>query len=202
MVKNIITYEVLYEILRREKYNQELQKLDSTFFNDVINYIKEKNAILESQKEKENVFSKLETGKTEKQIQNIKKILKELYERRENKILQQAIFDAKLKQKSELENTLPEEKQIYNRLFELLTSFRRIILDNLLSANLPNLEEPKVIKIQKNESLTKLIRIVHAIPRFVGEDLRVYGPFEEENIANLPTNIANLLIKKGRAEEI
>ena len=40
------------------------------------------------------------------------------------------------------------------------------------------------------------------MPKFVGRDLEVYGPFEEEDIANLPGEIADILILKNRAEEI
>ena len=48
----------------------------------------------------------------------------------------------------------------------------------------------------------KLIRFIHAVPKFVGKDLEDYGPFEEEDIANLPAEIADVLIIKGRVEEI
>jgi len=37
-----ITYETLYELLRREKSNDELQKLDESFFRDVIEYLAER----------------------------------------------------------------------------------------------------------------------------------------------------------------
>ena len=40
MADNIITYETLYDILRKEKYNQELQKLDNDFFERVLKYLK------------------------------------------------------------------------------------------------------------------------------------------------------------------
>jgi hypothetical protein len=32
--------------------------------------------------------------------------------------------------------------------------------------------------------------------------MREYGPYEEEEVAKLPSEIANLLIQKERAEEI
>ena len=48
----IITYDTLYEILRREKTRQELQDLNKTFFKDVTKYIEEKSSILNSQEQK------------------------------------------------------------------------------------------------------------------------------------------------------
>ena len=60
MTDVIITYETLYELLRREKSRKELQKLDPNFYQRVTNYLEEKNIILKSQKDTEII-------KTEKQ---------------------------------------------------------------------------------------------------------------------------------------
>ena len=40
------------------------------------------------------------------------------------------------------------------------------------------------------------------MPKFAGPELEEYGPFEEEDIANLPTEIAEVLINKSKVEEI
>ena len=49
---------------------------------------------------------------------------------------------------------------------------------------------------------TKLVRFLYSVPKFVGKELEEYGPFEEEDIANLPIEIAKVLIDKGRVEEV
>ena len=41
-----ITFETIYEILRREKNKEDLQRIDNDFFQDVLNYLKEKQQIL------------------------------------------------------------------------------------------------------------------------------------------------------------
>jgi hypothetical protein len=46
------------------------------------------------------------------------------------------------------------------------------------------------------------VRFIHAVPQFYGEDAELYGPFDEEDIACLPREIAELLISKERADEI
>ena len=88
MEDKLITYETLYEYLRKEKVYPELQQLDTDFFKKVTKYLEEKNNILESHSKKDSMFSKVEIEKTSRQISNIKKILKEIYEKRENKIIQ------------------------------------------------------------------------------------------------------------------
>ena len=49
---------------------------------------------------------------------------------------------------------------------------------------------------------TKIVRFLYAVPKFVGKELEEYGPFAEEDIANLPGEIADVLITQGNAEEI
>jgi len=73
-------------------------------------------------------------------------------------------------------------------------------------------ETEGITKIEKKEAEikeeaeepenTKLIRFIYSVPKFLGHYLEVYGPFEEDDTANLPEEIADILIKKGRAEEI
>jgi len=202
----IITYETLYELLRREKLKPELQKLDESFFKDIINYLQEKKAILESQESKESVFTKIEAEKTKRQIVNILKIITELYEKRENKILQLALINSRTKAENKIPEMLKEEKELYKSILNDLSKFRKDILHNILETKEPEIsksEKPKEIKRpQKPENSTKLIRFLNELPKFVGTDLKVYGPFDKEDVAHLPKEIANLLIKKEKAEEI
>ena len=53
-----------------------------------------------------------------------------------------------------------------------------------------------------DEVLGKLVRFLTHVPKFVGPELEEYGPFESEDIANLPAEIAEVLIDKGKVEEI
>ena len=198
MAENIITYETLYEILRRERTRHELQEIEPDFFKNTIKYLKEKTAILESQKQKSSLFQE-EVKKTKIQIENIKKILKEIYERREIKIVNLALSSSRTNTNNP-SNLLPEELIVYNNIKTCLNQSRESILDKLIKGELPQLQEPKPIKTPENE--LKLIRFISYVPKFVGTDNCIYGPFEPEMIANLPSKIAELLIKKERAEPI
>ena len=44
--------------------------------------------------------------------------------------------------------------------------------------------------------------ISNSLPTNFGTELEEYGPFSEEDIANLPSEIADVLIGKGKVEEI
>ena len=207
-VTNAISYETIFDILRRERSTDSLQKLEDSFYSNVLKYIGEKSVV----GEQELLF-------------NVKKMLKEIYERREKKIVSIAVDKCRLGMESmNIANILREERAVYDQVAEVLQTGRKNILDMLLKKQilqagsshesgtngLMSTFKSADTMIESKESLlsqeplpeTTLVRFLHAVPKFVGRELEVYGPFEHEDIANLPREIANLLISKGRAEEI
>ncbi len=212
-MSEIITYEILYELLRKEKFEKDLQNIDPNFFQTVVKYLEEKEAILESQKKKDSLFSK-ESEKTQKQLENVRKILREIYEKREGKIVQYGLLSSRFNE-NKPGNMLDEENKLYNELKIILNKYRKGILENLVSKKLPAIEEPILTPQKKIEDMKetekeqkdvelkiKMVRFLGAVPQFIGDDLILYGPFENEDIASLPKEIADLLLKKNRAEEI
>jgi DNA replication initiation complex subunit (GINS family) len=212
-VEVTITYETLFELLRREKEKSELQKLDSTFFNNVLRYLKDKKAIITQQQA--DTSSMEEKAKIEEQLINVKKIIREFYDRREKKIVTMAIDKSKNKS-SIVDNSvfLKQEKELFESIVKILSTGRENVLFNIIDLKEPlslggiNLSEgvvqdspTPVVKEEKKKD-TKLVRFLNAVPKFVGKELEEYGPFEEEDIASLPVEIATVLINKQRVEEI
>lgn len=202
----VITYETLFELLHREKERTDLQKLEPAFFSDVIGYIKDKKKILEA---KDSTFAQEGRRKTERQLENIYKILKEIYERREKKIISLALD--KSRTKSNLIDTsslLKEEKVIFEALSDLLDTYRDSILYSVLNERMPFMQaidkKPKEEFKPASElkKPTRLVRFMSYMSKFVGPELEEYGPFDEEDIASLPFEVADVLIAKGKAEEI
>ena len=74
-----ITYETLYELMRLEKNREEMQKLPDNFIQDTLSYLSSKEKIVSDSRKRFDLFSASEREKTEVQLKNIKKILKELY---------------------------------------------------------------------------------------------------------------------------
>ncbi|RME15763.1 MAG: hypothetical protein D6797_05950 [Bdellovibrio sp.] len=236
-----ITYETLFELLRREKSRNELQPLEKNFFENVADYIKEKKAILSRQNT--TMFSQDEAEKVKVQLENVKRILDELYARREKKIV--SLASIKARTGSDVINTSilhGKEAEFYNLLVELFKRFRNEFTTSIINGNskegfselekepltqeqkeqeLKEAEKEGMIKeaeskllseehnpekkpenTEKGESQTKMVRFIHAVPKFLGKNLEVLGPFESEDIASLPAEIADVLINKGRAKEI
>ena len=204
---SIINYETLYDLLKRERERTELQKLDITFFANVLRYLKDKQAIIS--KQQEDLFSAEEKKKTEEQLENVKKIIKELYDKREKKIINMAV-DKSRNKAAIIDDSilLNEEKELFSHIVALLSVSRENVLHSIISLKEPvissgfGIEKTGAKEKQVEKKDTKLVRFLHAVPKFVGKELEEYGPFDEEDIASLPVWIADVLINKKRAEEI
>lgn len=208
-----ITYGSLLDVLLREKDRGELQKLDARFYTNVVQYLKDKNAVVNSPQN--DVFSAEEKEKTISQLVNIRKIIKELYDRREKKITILAMEKSRNKKNIIDESLfLKEEKQFFDRSVQLLNDYRIGILQKVLNIEAPAVQQsapnstpnktqaPTQEPIIERPKETKLVRFLNAVPKFVGKELEEYGPFDEEDIASLPIEIADVLLRKTRVEEI
>ena len=190
-----ITYEKLFEILRSEKSNQSLQKLSDAFFEDVQLYMENKLAILKKNKDSDNVFAEKEMEEASKQLANTKKIIKMIYDLREKKIVTMALN--KSRTSSSLINTSGlhmQETAFFKDMVELLDTYRK----KHLSVLLDGVPRSKPAPQQKQEA-SKLVRFLDDVEEFVDSDT-TYGPFREEDIASLPNDIADRLVKKNKVQ--
>jgi len=205
-----ITYETLFELLKREKDMTDLQKLEPSFFDNFVEYLNEKKDMLNKD---DALFSYDEKKKVEKQIDNARRLIKEIYERREKKILNIALIKSRTKSHVlDTSSLLDNEKKFLEEIERILNAYRENVIYNVMDGK-PLFQ----IKHQEKEAreeidaandageetkTTKLVRFLYSVPKFVGTELEEYGPFAEEDIANLPLEIVELLIGKGKVEEI
>ncbi len=199
-MEETITFEYLYDVLRKEKYSKEIQRLDENFMANLKKYIYEKTQLLKSNAEKDSIFTASETLKTRKHIENVQKLVKELFERRESKILYLAFVASKNSGKHQLANNLQKEEEImFNEIIIKLNEFRALTTKQLLSEDPVDLKQkPKDIKTDE-KLINQVIRVLEPVPQFVGVDMQVYGPFNEKDTVTLPIEIANVLVNKNIA---
>jgi len=134
-----ITFEALYEYVRNEKTSEEIQKLSPEIYEQLVNYLKIKLQIYKNVKNNPEEVEKLKT-----QINSARKLIKELYERREKKILQLAINKSKTKSDIiDASGLLEPEKKIFAEVTAVLDKYRKDILLNLVNAKLPYLNKKK-----------------------------------------------------------
>lgn len=224
-----LTYEGLFDTLRREKSRDELQTLDKEFYQRVRDFL--------AQKEDETRAAGSTTlAGTRAQIEhtNAKKILRELYERRERKIVTMALHRARTDGAVvETNALLPDEEGLFAALCADLETFRRGVL---LNAEIPAATSASYRMASEEEPLTPqprgriipvrssvpagveiddgdtasgdaiaapfiTIRFTSAVPRFSGPDGQVRGPFQSGDEASVPRQVAEILVRKGKALE-
>ncbi|MEK6874295.1 MAG: hypothetical protein AABX52_00940 [Nanoarchaeota archaeon] len=212
-----VTYDLLYECLRREQDRGELQKLDPGFWNDVAAYVMEKQDQLLATMGRNDMFSTQERDKLMTQIRHAKNIICELFDRRESKMIQTALNKSRTNSPIIQDtNLLGEEKVIYYDIVKLLGDFRKSTLSTVLEGSLHQsvlsgpVQASVVINPVQNATQNPAvfvtpgitIKFVASVPKFVGKELEVYGPYEKEQVTALPLEIANVLITNGSAVRV
>jgi DNA replication initiation complex subunit (GINS family) len=181
----MITYNDIYEAARKERYADQLQALSKGFVDDVAVYLKEKKDIALKQ---DDIFSDV-IIKTKKQLENAITLFKELMVRRRKKILNLVLIAAETGiSKQDFDNMLLFEKELFEELMKCVE-----ISDKKLDRSL---NKSGAEEVSKND----LVLFKEDIGEFVGLDGEKLGPFENGQIANVPSEVAKILIEDGKAE--
>ncbi len=180
----MITYSDLYEAARKERYSEQLQPLQKNFVTEVAKYLKEKKQL--SLKE-DDIFSDM-IAKTKKQLENATTLFRELMIRRRKKILNLVLIAAETGiSKQDFENMLAFEKSLFEELIKNIENVDKEI--NKL------LNEEKIDEL-KNE----LVTFKTDVEEFLDMEGEKIGPFQKSQIANIPKEIAKILIEDNKAE--
>lgn len=218
MVDVVITYETLFDVLRKEKSRDELQQLPEDFYGQLVAYLQQKRADVEAA----GGFNAPGSQKLLIQYRNVQKILRELYERRERKILEMSINRARTESNLIDRSTLlNEEQEFFEKSSELLKQYKKKLLEPTLLGELPEgvslpekQVEPENTEVEKtppelhegpepSEIAIKeacKVRFLAAVPKFLGLKGEIHGPFQPGDDALLPGKIAAVLLKKKRVE--
>lgn len=230
MVEVKITYETLFDLLRREKSKEELQRLDTAFYHDVLDYLKSKQALVDQH---------AGSGTEERyqlQFRNVKRLLRELYDRRERKVVRLALNKARTSDaQAEVGQLLANEAHLYRELVDLLIGHRRELLTPLLNLETPDAQylpargegvsEPGYDEDEPEQEAQPpraidepgaeapilaasgalapeqvTLTFLKDVPKFVGKSLEIHGPFKTGEQASLPSEVAEVLIRKGHAQ--
>jgi DNA replication initiation complex subunit (GINS family) len=182
----MITYKDIYDAARKERYSEQLQPIAKNFINEVANYLKEKKEI--ASKENDD-FSDV-IIKTKKQLENAQTLFKEFMLRRRKKILNLVLIATETGiSKQDFDNMFAFEKSLFEDLMKCI---------DISNKNLNETLNGKVEESQKNE----LVVFNEFVEEFVDLDGNQMGSFEKGQIANIPKEIAKILIDSGKAEVI
>jgi len=171
----MITYDEIQGIYRTEKRSpNSLGKMGDNFYPEV---------------------SELLLQLDESHRSEISVIMKEILQLRQNKILRLA---TRTGESSPPENMILAERELYVGIKNLLENYEGILLRR-------EVKEKAAEPAQRAETgagIEKVkLRILRQMPSIIGSDLVHYGPFKEDEIVELPKDIAGIMLEHGIAEE-
>jgi DNA replication initiation complex subunit (GINS family) len=194
----LITYETIRNAHRAEK-EEELQKLPQGFFEYVRSWFSHKE--------------KLKDTTSLLEVENAKKLLEDIINRRERKIILSALRTIR----GELPPTslTDDERKFFDQLVNILKAFRNEmnekfrsyaeIVEEKVEEAKKSIEELKPVEIESkfikpNGKL--LVKALVDLPRFVGSNMESYGPLKTGDVIFVPEDVGKLLITRKVAENI
>ncbi|MFX1364166.1 MAG: hypothetical protein ACFFCE_04280 [Promethearchaeota archaeon] len=214
-----IDYEKLYQQWLDEFHQTNLTELNQEIFS----YYKNNLNLINDYKEENPNELKEDILRVYKD--NFTFLFNDLLKLREVKIINSAL---NLKEIN-LKNVIESEKLLYQNLVAAIKGFKKVQalsileeekknLDDLIKSEIRkkegiveeslSIEKEKTIISESDEVINKrkteytLVRFLKKTPPLVGIDLINYGPFEKEDIANLPKENVNILLSESVVEEI
>ena len=182
----MITYNDLYDTLRKERYSEQLQPIPKNFVKQVAAYLKDKKEIANK---KDDDFSET-IMKTKKQFENSVAIFRELMLRRKKKILELAFIASETGiSKRDFENMLAIEKEMFDSIMKSLERG-----DKKIGEILKGTDEEK--------SGNKMVVFIEDAEEFLDLEGNKLGPFKKGDVANIAEEIANILLVDKKAEAI
>jgi len=194
MDENEITYKILRKIQQQEKNLPLPSKIDENFYQKCSDYLNN----LQKISDQENNSQRIQLFKDE--IQNTKKIVLNIYELREKKIVQAALSHVRGGE-PDLDHLLDKERTLFDDLSKKIIATRSEMMQQKVEKNDAAPPEPKVEEKKNKTSTTTVFHVKQDIPRFVGTDMKTYS-LRKDDVITLPQELSNPLQKKGMIKQI
>jgi len=191
-------YNQLYAAWQREIDDPTLGALPPDFYIKIGEYlrrIKDEDKVLDKKSVKMNLLLH--------ESANVERMLKELLETRYRKLIKTVTKN----QKAPVGLLTVEEARMVETFADFTKTYHRFT-DNLMQGQITEIAEPDKAPIKvviKTETASppipkrSTIRFLKSIPAIMGADMKSYGPFVAEDVASLPPQNAQILVKQGLA---
>jgi DNA replication initiation complex subunit (GINS family) len=180
----MLMYNDLYEVLRKEKNNDQLQALPENFVSDFSVYLKEKRKEFSSFGE--DMFAE-DILREKKQFENALSLFKELMLRRKKKILSLVFVAAETGvMKKDYTDMLSFEKDLFDKLVLGVSDSEKTLSDMLNGG--------------KERVGNKMVVMSEDVEEFIDMAGKVVGPYKEGEVVGLDVKVADILVSGGKAK--
>ena len=187
-----VTFDTIREAYRKERASDRLQSLNKDFYEKVLEYINRKRGELQSARSRGGRFGNKMVKQHEMELENAEMTLRLLCDLRESKLLKFALAQSNTRQRIELE--LPsDERELFEGAMKLIKDRRT----KLFGEDVPIIEEKPV---EVDEAGLIEVKFLQQTPKFLGLDLKTYGPYNIGDVEKLPKELSDLLVSRGKAQ--
>ncbi len=184
----MITYEELYEYLRKEKFGERLQNLPKNFIEEYVDYVETKRkqfALMEGDMFADDLL------REKKQYENAMTLFRDLILRRKKKILELVFVAAETGiMKKDFADMLTYEKELFEKLVAALETGDKSLQEQLRGdTGAPT-------------ATTALIMLEEDVTEFVDMQGNAIGPFTKGAVANIDRSVADILVADGKARHV
>jgi DNA replication initiation complex subunit (GINS family) len=188
-------YNELYAAWQREINDPTLGGLQTDFYRKIGEYllrIKREDQVIDKKSVKMNLLTH--------EALNVERMLKELLEVRYRKIIKTVTKSQKLP----VELLTFEEAKMCETFADFSKAYKKFS-DGLMQGQLVSEPIKVIIKVEATNAEEtprahrSTVRFLKGIPAIMGSDMKSYGPFAPEDVASLPPQNAQILVKQGLA---
>lgn len=181
----MLTYDALYEYLRKEKYSEKLQLLPKTIVSDFSDYIDIKKKQFELMRGDSFADDLL---REKKQYENAITLFKDLMLRRKKKILDLVFVAAETGiMKKDFEDMLIPERELFEKLVSAVVDGDKAFAASMRKST------------SNSDEGHKLITMIDDVEEFIDMQGNIIGPFKKGNIVNIDSAVANILVNDSKA---
>ena len=196
MDNNEISYKTLRKIQDLEKKSPVFTKVGLNFYHDVLDYLEK----LKDRLKKETSNQKVMLLRNE--IRSTYKIIENIYEIREKKILLAVISKAR-GGNPDIKNLVDVEKDIFDSIIDIVINSRNKIICEKQIQNVK--KNSKSVDYEKNnennENYNPIVVITDNLPEFIGTDTKKYH-LRKGDFISLKKDMSDTLVKRGVAKKI
>ena len=186
-------FRVLLDAWEKERHRQDIQPLPEGFFALMSEY----TSRLRGQAEPADTTS-LRGRLMEKERRYADTMLQEIAQLRLRKIVLAELENMPLESTS----LTAEEKRLQVDLRRLLSAHSQELRQALLGEARPQEVERPPAREERPAPANKVVRFLQSLPAIMGVDMKTYGPFKAEEVASLPLQNSENLIRRGIAKEV
>ena len=191
-------YKRLNEALVNEKKRDDIQNIPDQFIEEMKNYTHQLN---ESEADPATLHGRV----VHQERKFAHEMLSQLQNLRIRKIIDHELggkpIDAKV--------LTPEEQNLHSRMRQILAEY----IDHAAAMRSPvkvprvdpsaySQDKPRQPEQPKDETVLTIVRFLQPLPAIMGIDMKAYGPFKAEDVASIPQENAENLVKRGIAQRV